>query len=207
MSLPRILLMAALCLTFATPPLQARSLLQKPMYYINASTNKTGGAMFWILYLGPVQCSLSRKNPGEEMQKVNVSINLRLSSSGYMEGSGYSEKGRIDCIPTMFIRSNGVERQIQLDSIDCIYDFGSRVRTAAGIAGDLVIDIEGEKVLADRLILTEYTMTGTGDDKELRKSGDDSALSAIAFGKEGIAWAAKTMSEEARTDSVKPAGR
>jgi hypothetical protein len=183
----------------------SRSLLGRRMYYATSPANKTGEAKYWFVYLGQHECTLNRKYPGEEMQQVTGNMNLSLLSSGYIEGSGYSARGKIDCTPVMKIKTDSGEYTIDLDSIDCIFDYGQKVRTAKGQTGDFVIDIEGQPKMANRFLLTEYKMTTSVDgERELKKIGDDIALSAIAFSKEGIARAIKAMSAKPKADTASP---
>jgi len=181
------------------------SMISKSMFYLNGATNKTGEASYWSIYLGQPKCSLDRKYPGEPMQKITVGINLNFLSNGYISCGGFSDKGKIDCSPVMKIKVDTTLRELSIDSIDCIYDFGRKVRTTAGVLGDFIIDIEGNRITADQFMLTEYKMPSDTTDKELSRNGDDIPLSAIAFTKGGIAWAIKTMAEEAKTDSLKGA--
>jgi hypothetical protein len=179
------------------------SMIAKSMFYLNGATNKTGEASYWKIYLGQPECSLDRKYPGEPMKKITVGINLNFLSTGYISGGGFSDKGKIDCSPVMKIKVDTVLRELSIDSINCIYDFGRKVRTTAGVIGDFIIDIEGNRITADQFTLTEYKTPSDTTDKELSRNGDDIPLSACAFTKEGIAWAIKTMAGEAKADSLK----
>ncbi len=179
------------------------SMLPKSMYFINAATNKAGQATYWSIYLGQPQCSLMRKYPGEPQQKITSGINLNLLSNGYVSCAGYSEKGKIDCSPTMKIKVDSLLQDLSIDSIACIFDFGQKVRTTGGVVGDFIIDIEGNRVTPDRFLLTEYKMSSDTSEKELKRNGDDISVSALAFSKEALAWATKTMAEEPKADSLK----
>jgi hypothetical protein len=203
MKASRIVVLAGLLLVAAASVCPARSLLGRKMYYLNSITNKTGEAKYWFVYLGQLECTLNRKYPGEEMQSVTGNMNLSLLSSGYIEGTGYSAKGKIDCTPTMTLKNDKGQRTIDLDSIDCIFDYGQKVRTISGDAGDLLIDIEGQPKTAIRFALTEYAMVTSSDgERELKKTGDDIPLAAIAFSREGIARAIKGMQAKPKTDTA-----
>ena len=109
----------------------ARNILEKKMFYLS-NTGKTGMAKFWVIYLGNFDCKLNRKFPGEPEQKIDASMNLQYLSSGYIEGNGYSAKGKVDCLPTMWISNEKGERMISSDSIDFIYDYGRKVQMIDG---------------------------------------------------------------------------
>ena len=203
----RSLVLSCLSFLLAAAAIDGRSILQKPMFYSNAATNATGQSLFWSIDLGQPLCTLSRKFPGEPEQKITAQIYLYFLSNGYIEGNGYCNKGRIDCIPSMKIKTDSILRDLALDSIDCIYENGLTVRTTSGIIGQFIIDIEGQQIVADRFLLNDYKMVGTGEEKELKSCGDDIPLAAISFSKEGIAWARKTMALETPPDTVKSPGR
>ncbi|MBN2188580.1 MAG: hypothetical protein JW699_03920 [Chitinispirillaceae bacterium] len=204
-------ILACLMLIGAASAGFSRSLLGKKMYYTTVPAGKISEAKYWFVYLGQHECTLSRKFPGEETQKITGNMNLSLLSSGYIEGSGYSERGKIDCSPAMKIRTDSGDFAIDLDSIDFIFDFGQKVRTVKGMIGEFIIDIEGELKTANRFLLTEYKMTTAVDgERELKKTGDDIRLSAIAMSREGAARALRHMSSKPKTDtrpSLPPATR
>jgi len=133
----------------------ARNILEKKMFYIN-NANKQGQALYWVIYLGNYDCKLSRKFPGEPEQKIDASVNFNYLSSGYIEGNGYSSKGKIESLPTMEISSANGQRQITSDSIDFIYDYGQKVQLLNGEIGDLLINIEGDKQPAKKFLMREY---------------------------------------------------
>ena len=203
MNVSRMVMFAGLFFIAAASAGFSRSLLGRKIYYATYPANKISEAKYWFVYLGQHECTLNRKYPGEEMVQVTGNMNLSLLSSGYIEGTGYSSRGKIDCAPTMKIKTDSGEYTIDLDSIDCIFDYGQKVRTVKGLVGELVIDIEGQPKTAKRFLLTEYKMTTSVDgERELKKTGDDIPLSAIAFSKEGIARAIKGIAVKPKTDTA-----
>lgn len=183
----------------------ARSLMPRRMQYLTAITNKVSEATHWFVFLGQHECTLNRKFFGEEMQPVTGNVNLSLLSSGYIEGNGYSAKGKIDCMPAMKLKNDKGERTIELDSIDCIFDYGQKVRMKSGDIGDFIIDVEGQPKSANRFVLTEYKMVVSVDgERELKKTGDDIRISAIAFSKDGIARAKKGIHIPVKTPVQAP---
>lgn len=164
-----------------------RSILERKSFYINAVNGKSGEAKFWVVYLGNHDVTLTRKYPGEEPQKVKGSMNLSLLSSGYIEGNGFSAKGKLECLPTMKIKNEKGVTQISIDSIDCIYEYGQKVRTTAGDVGEFVIDCEGLQITANRFLMREYKMTDYYGEQILKEGSEEIRLSAIAFSKESLA--------------------
>jgi hypothetical protein len=196
MKVSRIVIFAGLFFAAAVSLSFGRSILEKKMFYFSAA-NKSGEAKFWTVYLGNHDCTLTRKFPGEDPQPVSGSVNLSLLSSGYIEGNGYSARGHLDCLPTIKIKSDKGERTIGLDSIDCIYNYGAKVRTLDGETGDFIIDVEGVSKTANRFILTEYKLVDSYGEKVLKPGSGEMPLAAISFSKQGIQWAQKAGSEEA----------
>lgn len=208
MKLSRIVIAAGLAfVAFASIGL-SRSILERKMHYLS-DANKIGETKYWFVYLGSHECTLNRKYPGYPVQPVTGTMNLSFMSSGYIEGTGYSVKGRLECIPTMKMVNGNGQNSISIDSIDCIYDYGHKVRMITGETGDLIIDVEGQPKTANRFTLTEYKMINIDGEKELKKTGVDTPLYAISFSKTGIAWAKKASAETAApaaTESPKGTG-
>jgi hypothetical protein len=187
MKISRFVVLAGLCLVAVASFVSARSILERKMFYVTASDTKAGEAAYWFIFLGQQDCSLSRQYPGEGTVQVSGSMNLSLLSSGYIEGNGYSPKGKIDCLPTMKLKNDkGQLQTIIIDSIDCIYDYGNKVRLIDGVTGDFIIDVEGQQKSATRFLLTTYKNVEVDGEKELKKNGDDIPLYGIAFSKEGL---------------------
>jgi hypothetical protein len=204
MKTSRMVMLACLALLTAASAGFTRTLLGRKMYYTTVPAGKISEARYWFVYLGQHECTLERKFPGEEVQQVTGNMNLSLLSSGY------SAKGKLDCVPTMKIKTDSGVHTITIDSIDCLFSYGKKVRTVNGAVGDFVIDIEGEPKRAKRFLLTEYKMTRSVDgERELKKAGDDIPLSAIATSREGAARAIKAMSAPpaAKPASPPPASR
>ena len=185
MQLSRITLIAGLFFVVVASLVSARSILERKMLYISAD-NKTGETSYWFVFLGQHDCTLSRKYPGEGTQQVSGAMNLSLLSSGYIEGNGYSPRGKIDCLPTMKLKNEKGERSVTIDSIDCIYEYGQKVRMVNGDTGDFIIDVEGQQKSAKRFVLTTYKMVEIDGEKELKPNGGDTPLYGIAFSKDGL---------------------
>lgn len=166
----------------------ARSILEKRIHYLT-SDGKPGQARFWAIYLGNHDCTLTRKRPGETEKQIVASMNLQLLSSGYIEGNGYGETGKVQSLPTMHIKIGEAEDQISIDSIEYIYDFGRKVHLNSGRDGDLIINVEGDKKMARKFLMREYKLTKLYGEEILKEGSEETALSAISFSKTGIAKA------------------
>ncbi|MBN1576339.1 MAG: hypothetical protein JW913_07305 [Chitinispirillaceae bacterium] len=182
-----VLLTLSLLACTVVAPL-ARSIMEKKMFYIT-TTGKTGQARFWAIYLGNHDCKLTRKAPGQAEKQIVASVNLHFLSSGYVEGNGYGVSGKVQSLPTMEIRDAAGERRISIDSIDFIYDHGTKVALKGGARGDFVINVEGDKKMATRFLMREYKLTMYFGEEILKEGSDETAISAIAFSKDGIARA------------------
>jgi hypothetical protein len=188
----RKLILAVSILALAFSSGFSRNILEKKMFYVN-NVNKTGQAKFWVIYLGGFDVNLTRKIPGEGDVPVQATVNLQLISSGYVEGNGYGTKGKVECLPTLLFVNNGEERRVVLDSINYIYDFGRKVQLMTGETGDLVLDIEGNKVSAKKFIMREYKLTNYYGEEILKEGSQESAIVAIALSQDGIVKAQKAQ--------------
>jgi hypothetical protein len=192
MKLSRIVFMTGLFFVAIVSVVSARSILERKMMYLSTD-NKTGETTYWFVFMGQHDCTLSRKYPGEGTLQVSGAMNLSLMSSGYIEGNGYSSKGKLDCLPTMKLKNEKGEQAITIDSILCIYEYGQKVKMIDGSIGDFVIDVEGQQKSAKRFILTNYKMVEIDGEKELKPNGADIPLYGIAFSKEGLAEVKKLL--------------
>ena len=172
----------------------ARNILEKKMFYLS-NTGKTGMAKFWVIYLGNFDCKLNRKFPGEPEQKIDASMNLQYLSSGYIEGNGYSAKGKVDCLPTMWISNEKGERMISSDSIDFIYDYGRKVQMIDGENGTFNINVEGDKRESKKFLMREYKMQMYFGEEILKEGSEETPLAAFAYSKEGLARAQKAQAK------------
>ncbi|MBN2037784.1 MAG: hypothetical protein JW768_13670 [Chitinispirillaceae bacterium] len=187
MKVSRIVMLVSLFFFAVTTISLGRSILERKMFYINAQSGKSGQAKFWVIYLGNHEVTLNRKYPGEEIQPVTGSMNFQLLSSGYIEGNGYSVKGKLSCHPTMRLKNEQGTKKIAIDSIDCIYEHGRKVRLSSGEIGDFIIDVEGLPVVANRFIMREYKLTNYYGEEILKEGSEETRISAISFSKEGLA--------------------
>lgn len=152
-------------------------------------------AKFWVIYLGNFDCKLNRKFPGEPEQRIDASMNLQYLSSGYIEGNGYSAKGKVDCLPTMWISNENGERMISSDSIDFVYDYGRKVQLLNGENGAFIINVEGDKKESKKFLMREYKMQMYYGEEILKEGSEETPLAAFAYSKEGLARAQKAQAK------------
>ena len=184
----RTVLLAGLLLALFTVQPFARSILEKKMYYIT-NTGKTGMARFWTVFLGNHDCKIQRKAPGQAEKEIVASMNLQLLSSGYIEGNGYGESGKVQSLPLMEIRTSEGDLKINIDSILCIYDYGTKVILNSGATGEFIINVEGDRKIARKFLMREFKLTNYFGEEILKEGSEETLLSAIAFSKEGLAKA------------------
>lgn len=170
-----------------------RSLMPHAIVYVDGTTSAVGECKFWAMYLGNHDLVLTRKFPGDDPKPVKVGMNLSLVSSGYIEGSGASSKGKISAQANLAMTTGSDTTLISLDSIDFIYDWGTKVKLRNGLKGDLVIDVEGVRVMAKGLELRVYQMIKQYGE-EVLKDLKTVRISGFAFNKDG---AKQVISENA----------
>jgi ABC-type amino acid transport substrate-binding protein len=182
--------LVALCLMMYAGSLSAKSLLEKALYFINPTTSKVDSAKYWKVFVGSYPATLQRKFPGEEMATVQTDLNLTLLSSGYVEGYGYSNKGRIDCEAVLFSDSAATQK-ISFDSIEYVYNGGQNVKMKNKPSTSLYLDVEGNRVTIYKgLLLTRYRLTIVDEDRNLKPAGD-ATITFFAFSKQALLAAQK----------------
>lgn len=186
----RIVLLALLAIFVSSG--FARNILEKKMYYLSG-TNQKGEARYWTIYLGNHDCKVKRKYPGEPEAAIDASINFQYLSSGYIEGNGYSAKGKIDCLPTMKLKNANGEHEVTSDSIDFFFDFGRKVQLLNGESGDFIINVEGTEKVPNRFMMREYKLTTYFGEEILKEGSEETNLRAVSFSKEGLQRAIKAQ--------------
>jgi hypothetical protein len=198
-----VFLALTLVAIFAIAPFGgSRSILEKKIFYIT-NTGKTGEARFWAIFMGNQECKLMRHSPGQPDKEIVASVNIQFLSSGYLEGNGYGVSGVVQSLPTMEIRDAGGDRKINIDSIDFLYDYGTKVQLKGGAKGDFVLNVEGDKKIANKFLMREYKLTMYFGEEILKEGSQEAAISAIAFSREGLARAQKAMAQTEQTEQAK----
>ncbi len=170
----------------------ARNILEK-RFSISTTREKLDKHVSVVVFLGNYDVKLTRKFPGEPEGLIDASVNYQLLSSGYIEGNGYSAKGKIDAKPAMLISNANGERKIDMDSIDYIYDFGSKVAMINGETGDFYMDIEGTKTATKKFLMREYKLTDYFGEEILKEGSTEIPLAVIVLSKDGINRAKKAQ--------------
>jgi hypothetical protein len=197
MKFSRLLLIAAAVLVFAASA-PAKSLLEKSIYWINPDNGKIDSTKYWKMFIGKYESvTLVRKFPGEDSLPVNADINLMVLSSGYIEGSGYTAKGRVDCSAIFVIDTGAGAIKLPVDSIEYMYAGGAKVKPRGGKVYDCAIDIEGNKAPGiKKMLLTKYKLVVDVDERNLKPQGDMN-ITFFSFSKSALAAAQKADKEAA----------
>lgn len=183
-----VLLVAVSAVVFSglIPAHAMKGLLERKVWYRTGGTN--GEAQYWALYFGDFDVTLMRKFPGEDSLPVKAGMNFSLLSSGYIEGSGYCEKGKISAEARLAVKVGTEVRGVEIDSVEAIYDFGRRIRLSDGTDGDLVLDIEGTPIVPRKLLLRKYKFTQVDGERSLKEDdkATDLRLEIFGFTKDAI---------------------
>jgi hypothetical protein len=158
----------------AAGSINAKNLLEKSIYFFNSTTNKIDSAKYWKVFVGSYPSTLERKFPGLDPMKVTCDLNLTLLSSGYVEGYGYTSKGRIDCEATILSDNKGAVNKITVDSVDYIFNNGQSLKMKNGPTVNFYLDVEGNKItIHKKLTLTKYRLQIVDEDRNLKPNGDE----------------------------------
>jgi hypothetical protein len=176
----------------------AKSLLEKSIYFVNPTSGKTDSAKYWKIYIGTFQAvTLVRKFPGEDSLPVNSDLNLTVLSSGYIEGYGYTRKGRVDCMASFVVDTGAGAIKLPVDSIEYVVGLGAKAKARNIRLCDLALDVEGNKLPGIRkLLLTKYKLVLDADERNLKPLGDVD-ITLFAFSKAALAAAVKADKEAA----------
>jgi hypothetical protein len=118
-------------------------------------------------------------------------------SSGYIEGSGYTAKGRVDCTATFVIDTGAGTVKLPVDSIEYVFASAAKVKPRGGKVCDLAMDVEGNKVPnVKTMLLTKYKLVVDVDERNLKPLGDVN-VTFFAFSKSALAAVQKAEKEAA----------
>lgn len=170
-----------------------KGLLEKKIWYVN--NNKIGETTYWVVYVGEYPVTVQRKFPGEDIAPIEATFNFNLLSSGYLEGTGYCAKGKVSARAELAIRGASGDSAVPFEEVECIYDFGRKIRLTNGAEGEFLLDIEGTMVPVKKTQLRTYKYTEVDGDRSLKEDHENTDLmvSTISFTKEGVGAAKKAM--------------
>ncbi|MDD5673429.1 MAG: hypothetical protein PHC61_04655 [Chitinivibrionales bacterium] len=150
-------LVAMIVLSGFISPSAARALLQKQITYV--ADGKTGDCKYWTLFLGNFPISMTRNFPGDSAVSLKVDMNYMLVSSGFVEGNGYSSKGRIDSKGHLYIvPADNNKRELAFDEIASIRDDGQTVETKKGEKGALLLVADDNELKINQLLLRKFNV-------------------------------------------------
>jgi hypothetical protein len=201
----RVLLLVVAAALACAVPAGAKSLLEKSIYFINPQTGKLDSTKYWKMYLGKYpSVTLVRKFPGEDSLPVNSDINLTMMSSGYIEGYGYTRKGRVDCVASFVVDTGTGAIKLPVDSIEYMYAGGAKVKPRGMKVCGVNIDVDGNNVQGVReMLLTKYKLVVDADERNLKPQGDVT-IEFFGFSKAALAVAEKAQKESAAAPAAAP---
>lgn len=169
----------------------SRSLLKKTIYYV--SGGKIGSAEFWALHLGNHEVKLAKKFPGEGIVPLDAQINFSLLSSGYIEGKGYSSRGKIEASAHLGTIVNDSVQDLVIDSIDYVSQNGRKIKMVDGEPTVMILHTENDnrKVIRE-MLLREFYFDKVYSELKFKK---DIPIQAFSFSKAGAQRALKALSE------------
>lgn len=175
------LLFVTICITELSAQYGQRSLLERRVYYL--ADGKIASCDFWSIPLGKFSTTLRRYYPGFDTVEVTSNMNFSFLSSGYIEGNGYGDRGKVAAEAEFAIEEEGALKPIDINDIDYVYQSGSRVKLKNGADTDLFIHSEGNKFSASSMQIMIWAYDKVY--KELKHSKDIPAIDAFSFTKEG----------------------
>lgn len=171
-----------------------RSLLEKTIFFIQEDNGSIGTAKFWTIHLGKHSCELMKYFPGEDTIPLQAEVNFSLLSSAYIEGKGFSSRGKVDAEAVLTIAAvkDSMENNkvIDIDDIDYIFDNGRKIKPTNGESTDLILKAGNTDCTIKRLLLRKFNYDKTYAELKFEK---DIVISAFSFTKEGIRRALAQM--------------
>lgn len=160
----------------------SRGLLEKKMFYVDED-GKTGMCSFWSLNLGAHACKLENEYPGEGRIVVDAKVNFNFLSSMYVEGKGYSKRGKIDTDAKFAVADGEGVTIIEPEQIDYVANYGKIVKPDSSAPTALILVAQKNQCTINRMLLRVFVYDNTL--KEL-KFDKDVAIKAFAFSKESL---------------------
>jgi hypothetical protein len=196
MNRKRSIIFIVIALACASGTISAKALLEKSIYFVNPDNGKIDSTRYWTIFLGSYPAvPLMRRFPGEDSLSVNSDLNLTVLSSGYIEGYGYTSKGRVDCMASFIADTGARAVKLPVDSIEYIIAGGEKVKPRNMPLCDLTIEVEGNKAGAVKtMMLTKYKLVVEEDERNLKPQGDVT-ITEFGFSRAALAAAMKAGKE------------
>ncbi|MBN1984382.1 MAG: hypothetical protein JW795_22850 [Chitinivibrionales bacterium] len=158
-----------------------RSLLEKKIYYV--TEGKINSCDYWSLPIGRFTCTIRRYYPGQDTIPITSDMNFSLLSNGYIEGNGYSDKGKTGAEGEFAIDSAEGIKKVGVNDIDFVYQNGSKVKLKDGSDVPLYLYCEGNKFTVSQMKIMIWRYDTFY--KELKHLKDVDGVTAFSFTKEG----------------------
>ncbi len=175
---------------FAQDEFKTRHMLKKPVFFVNG-TGVVETAEYWSLSLGNFDVAVEREFPGEGILAVEGSVNLNYLSSGYIEGNGYGEKGKMIVNADFAIDSAGTLVSVKETDIDYVFLSGTKIALKNGQPQDLFLKIESPKNKVQAVGTSIKIFAIDKEFGELKFKKDVERIVGFSFTKEGALRAYK----------------
>jgi hypothetical protein len=167
-----------------------RSLLKRSVYYVD-TMGKVAKADYWSIPLGTFDFIVNRKYPGEGVVKVDGSANLAFISSGYIEGAGYGDRGKISVKAEFATKDADSLKIVELKDIDYVSMGGTEIKLKSGETKELFLMIEEKDNLKQSKGLGIMIWSFNKEWGELKHSKDIDRIIAFSFTADGAKRAYK----------------
>jgi len=126
---------------FSQDEMKTRHMLKRTVFYVYGN-GVVESADYWSLSLGKFDVTVQRDFPGEGVLPVVGSVNLNYLSTGYIEGNGYGEKGKMVVNADFAIEKEGTLTVLKVEEIDYIFYGGTKVALKNGEPQELYLQVE-----------------------------------------------------------------
>ncbi len=169
---------------------QQRSLLKRNIYYVDLKGN-VAKAEYWSIPLGTFDFTVDRKYPGEGVVSVEGSANLAFISSGYIEGSGYGDRGKVSVKAEFIVADGDSSKLVKLEDIDYVFMGGTQIKLKSGETKELKLEIEDPKNSVQATGLSIMIWSFNKEWGELKHSKDVDRILGFSFTQAGAKAAYK----------------
>jgi hypothetical protein len=179
-----LLIVSLFIMVSAQDEYSQRTLLKRTIYFVYGN-KQVEKADYWSIPLGNFDFEVMREYPGEGNVAVTGSANLSFISSGYIEGAGYGERGKINVNADFCYEDGDSLKNIELKDIDYIYYGGTKIKLKNGETKELYITIEDPKNKVQAKGTSIMVFKYNKDWGELKHSKDVDRVIGFSFTKDG----------------------